>query len=201
MDALLHPEHLLETFGTIGLIAVIFAESGLLIGFFLPGDSLLFTAGLLASQGRLNLAVILLGCTVAAVAGDQVGYQFGARVGPTLFKRQDSRLFKQEYVEKAQSYFDRYGSRTIVLARFMPIVRTFAPVVAGVGKMPWRVFATYNVIGGVAWAAGVTMLGYVLGETIPDIDKYLLPAIAVIVVLSAAPVAFEIIRARREANK
>ena len=135
MDALLHPERPLETFGTIGLILVIFAESGLLVGFFLPGDSLLFTAGLLASQGKLNLAVIVVGCMVAAVVGDQVGYQFGQRVGPALFKREDSRLFKHEYVEKAQSYFDRYGSRTIVLARFIPIVRTFAPVVAGVGKM------------------------------------------------------------------
>lgn len=201
MDALLHPEHLLETFGTIGLILVIFAESGLLIGFFLPGDSLLFTAGLLASQGKLNMAVIVVGCMAAAVIGDQVGYQFGKRVGPALFKREDSRLFKREYVEKAQSYFDRYGSRTIVLARFIPIVRTFAPVVAGVGKMEYKTFATYNVAGGVLWAGGVTTLGYVLGETIPSIDKYLLPAIGVIVLLSVAPVAFEILRERRKNNK
>ena len=201
MDALLHPEHLLETFGTIGLLLVIFAESGLLIGFFLPGDSLLFTAGLLASQGKLNMAVILIGCMVAAVLGDQVGYQFGKRVGPALFRREDSRLFKQEYVEKAQSYFDRYGSRTIVMARFIPIVRTFAPIVAGVGKMEYRTFATYNVAGGVLWAGGVTTLGYILGETIPDIDKYLLPAIFVIVLLSVAPVAFEFLRERRKANR
>ena len=201
MDALLHPEHLLETFGTIGLLLVIFAESGLLIGFFLPGDSLLFTAGLLASQGKLNMAVILIGCMVAAVLGDQVGYQFGKRVGPALFRREDSRLFKQEYVEKAQSYFDRYGSRTIVMARFSPIVRTFAPIVAGVGKMEYRTFATYNVAGGVLWAGGVTTLGYILGETIPDIDKYLLPAIFVIVLLSVAPVAFEFLRERRKAYR
>ncbi|MBA2609796.1 MAG: VTT domain-containing protein [Actinobacteria bacterium] len=198
MSNLLNPHDLIETFGTIGLILVIFAESGLLIGFFLPGDSLLFTAGLLASQGKLNLAVIVIGCALAAVIGDQVGYQFGKRVGPTLFRRPDSRLFKQEYVEQAQGYFDRYGSRTIVLARFVPIVRTFAPIVAGIGTMKWRTFATYNVIGGVVWAAGVIMLGNILGKTVPSIDKYLLPAIAVIVFLSLLPVLLEIRRARRE---
>jgi membrane-associated protein len=197
MSTLLSPEHLLETFGTIGLIAVIFAESGLLIGFFLPGDSLLFTAGLLASQGKLNIVVIVVGCCIAAVVGDQVGYQFGARVGPALFRRPDSRFFKQEYVEKAQSYFDKYGSRTIVLARFVPIVRTFAPIVAGIGSMTWRTFATYNVVGGVLWGAGVTLAGYVLGETIPDVDKYLLPIIVLIVVVSAIPVGIEVLRARR----
>jgi membrane-associated protein len=198
METLLSPNHLIETFGTIGVIAVIFAESGLLIGFFLPGDSLLFTAGLLASQGKLNLGVVVVGCCVAAVAGDQVGYQFGARVGPALFRRQDSKFFKQEYVEQAQSYFDRYGSRTIVLARFVPIVRTFAPVVAGISSMKWRTFAAYNVIGGIAWAAGVTIAGNILGDTIPNIDKYLLPIIVLIVVVSAIPVGLEILRARRE---
>jgi membrane-associated protein len=194
---LLNPHDLISTFGTIGLIAVIFAESGLLIGFFLPGDSLLFTAGLLASQGKLNLGVILVGCCLAAVVGDQVGYQFGSRVGPALFRRRDSRLFKQEYVEKAQGYFDRYGNRTIVLARFVPIVRTFAPIVAGIGTMKWRTFAVFNLIGGVAWAAGVILAGQILGDTVPSIDKYLLPAIAVIVVLSLIPVMLEVRRARR----
>jgi membrane-associated protein len=192
------PEKLIEAVGTIGLFAVVFAESGLLIGFFLPGDSLLFTAGLLASQGKLNLPLILVGCFIAAVAGDQVGYAFGNRVGPALFRRPDSRFFKQEYVEKAQSYFERYGSKTIVLARFVPVVRTFAPIVAGVGSMQYRTFVTFNVVGGLLWAVGVTTLGYLLGETIPDIDKYLLPVIAVIVLLSVLPVAVEIMKARRE---
>jgi membrane-associated protein len=197
MSTLLSPSHLIETFGTLGVIAVIFAESGLLVGFFLPGDSLLFTAGLLASQGKLNIAVIVVGCCLAAVAGDQVGYQFGARVGPALFRRPDSRLFKREYVDRAQSYFDQYGSRTIVLARFVPIVRTFAPVVAGVGSMRWRTFAAYNLVGGVVWAAGVSLAGYVLGETVPSIDKYLLPIIALIVAVSLLPVVIEYLRARR----
>ncbi|HVV36532.1 MAG TPA: VTT domain-containing protein [Acidimicrobiales bacterium] len=197
MSTLLSPNHLIETFGTIGLLAVIFAESGLLIGFFLPGDSLLFTAGLLASQGKLNLGVIIVGCCAAAVLGDQVGYQFGARVGPALFRRQDSRLFKQEYVEQAQGYFDRYGSRTIVLARFVPVVRTFAPIVAGIGTMKWRTFAAYNLVGGVAWAAGVIVAGDILGDTVPSIDKYLLPVILLIIALSGIPVGLEILRARR----
>jgi membrane-associated protein len=197
----LNPHSLLETFGTVGLLAVIFAESGLLIGFFLPGDSLLFTAGLLSSQGKLNLAVILVGCFVAAVAGDQVGYQLGKRVGPPLFRRPDSRFFKLEYVDRAQSYFDRHGSKTIVMARFIPVVRTFAPIVAGVGKMPYRTFVTFNVLGGLLWAVGVTMLGYVLGTTVPSIDKYLLPAIALIIVISVLPVAIELLRARRKSTR
>ena len=193
------PDHLIETFGTIGLLLVIFAESGLLIGFFLPGDSLLFTAGLLASQNKfgLNIAVIVVGCALAAITGDQVGYQFGARVGPALFRRPDSRLFKQEYVEKAHNYFEEYGSRTIFLARFIPIVRTFAPVVAGVSEMPWRTFALYNVIGGLVWGAGVPIAGYLLGETIPDIDKYLLPIIFLIILLSVIPVLLEYRKAKR----
>jgi membrane-associated protein len=131
------------------------------------------------------------------VAGDQVGYQFGKRVGPALFRRADSRLFKQEYVEKAQEYFEKYGSRTILLARFIPVVRTFAPIVAGVGEMKWRTFATFNIVGGVVWGAGVPLAGFILGETIPDIDKYLLPIILLIAVASAMPVILEILRARR----
>src|SRR5688572_8913437 len=190
-------EKLIETVGTIGLFAIVFAESGLLIGFFLPGDSLLFTAGLLASQGKLNLPLILVGYFAAAVAGDQVGYAFGRRVGPALFRRPDSRFFKHDNVEKAQSYFERYGVKTIVLARFVPIVRTFAPIVAGVGSMEYRTFVRFNVLGGLLWAVGVTLLGYVLGDIVPDIDKYLLPVIVVIVLLSVLPVVIELRRARR----
>jgi membrane-associated protein len=192
---LLDPEKLLTTVGTIGLLAVVFAESGLLIGFFLPGDSLLFTAGLFAAQGRLNLAVILVGCFVAAVAGDQVGYAFGNRVGPSLFKRPDSRLFKQEYVEKAQSYFDRYGSKTIVLARFVPIVRTFAPIVAGVGTMRYRTFISFNVVGGLLWTQGIILLGYFLGN-VDWIHEHLEVAILGIVALSIVPIVVEALRAR-----
>jgi len=193
-----NPDTLIETFGTIGLFLIVFAESGLLIGFFLPGDSLLFAAGLLASRGLLNFPLILVGCFVAAVAGDQVGYLFGKRVGPALFRRPNSRFFRQKHLNKAQKYFEEEGPKTIVLARFIPIVRTFAPVVAGVATMPYRTFVTYNVVGGLLWAVGVTTLGYVLGETIPDIDKYLLPAVVVIVALSLIPIAREFVKMRRE---
>jgi membrane-associated protein len=196
------PKHLLETFGTIGLFLIVFAESGLFVGFFLPGDSLLFTAGVFAARGDLNFPVIALGCFIAAAAGDQVGYAFGNRVGPALFRRDDSRFFKKEYVEKAQGYFDRHGSKTIVLARFVPIVRTFAPIVAGVGKMPYRTFVTFNLIGALLWAVGVTTLGYTAGNAIgaDNIDKYLLPIILVIIAVSFIPVAIEVRRERRKSK-
>ena len=196
------PKQLLESFGTIGLILIIFAESGLLIGFFLPGDSLLFTAGLLAYQGHLNLAVILVGCFVAAVVGDQVGYLFGKKVGPSLFRRPNSRLFKQEYVERANQYFVEHGAKTILMARFVPVVRTFAPIVAGVGDMPYRTFLLFNVAGGLLWAVGVTLLGYFLGDAIgaDNVDKYLLPIIAVIIVLSLIPPFLEYRKHKRGAQ-
>ncbi len=183
------PQQLLRSFGTIGLILIIFAESGLLIGFFLPGDSLLFTAGLFASSGRLNIWVILIGCFVAAVVGDQVGYAFGKRVGPSIFNRPNSRLFKQEHVQRANEYFEEHGAKTIVMARFVPVVRTFAPILAGVGTMPYRTFLMFNLLGGFLWAVGVTLLGYFLGEQIgaDNIDKYLLPIIGVVIVLSLIP--------------
>jgi membrane-associated protein len=197
----LDPRDLLVTFGTIGLFLIVFAESGLFFGFFLPGDSLLFTAGLFAAQGILNLPLILVGCFVAAVAGDQVGYVFGQRVGPALFRRPDSRLFKQEYVTRAQAFFEKHGPKTIVLARFVPIVRTFAPILAGVGSMRYRTFVSYNLVGGFLWAVGVTLLGYGLGELIPNIDAYLLPIIAVIIGISLMPVFFEWWRRRRESAR
>lgn len=196
---LLSPSHLIETFGTIGLLLVVFAESGLLFGFFLPGDSLLFTAGVFAARGDLTLPVILVGVFGAAVLGDQVGYAFGRRVGPSLFRRPNSRIFKQAHVDKAQRWFDEHGPKTILLARFVPIVRTFAPIVAGVGHMRYRTFATYNVVGGLLWGVGITMLGFVLGETI-DIDRYLLPVVGLIVVASLVPVLVEVRRSRRHSS-
>ena len=191
-------KHLIETFGTIGLLVTIFAESCLI--FFLPGDTLLFTAGLLASQGKLNIAVVLIGSFVAAVAGNQVAYVVGNRIGPSLFKP-GSRLFKAEYVERANEYFDKYGSRTIVLARFVPAVRTFAPILAGIGTMRYRTFVTFNVVGALLWAIGVTLLGYTLGKTVHGIDKYLLPVILVIAAASAVPVILEIRRSRRATSR
>ena len=190
----MHPETLSEAFGTIGLFAIVFAESGLLFGFFLPGDSLLFTAGLLASEGALNFPVIVVGCAVFAIAGDQLGYLIGRRAGPALFRRPDSRLFHKKNVERAREYFEKNGPKTIILARFIPVIRTFAPVVAGVGQMNYRKFVTYNVVGGILWGSGVTTAGFLLGESIPDIDKWLLPIIGVIVMVSFVPVAMELLK-------
>ena len=193
----MHPESLIETFGTLGIFAIVFAESGLLIGFFLPGDSLLFTAGLLASRGFSNIALLMVGCAASAIIGDQVGYLIGRRAGPALFRRPDSRFFHQKNVERARKYFDEHGSKTIILARFVPVVRTFAPMVAGVAEMDYRRFVTFNVIGGVLWGAGVTLLGYLLGSTIHDIDRWLLPIIGLVVAVSFVPVIREVLKARR----
>ena len=197
----LDPHQIIQAFGpyaTVGLLLVVFAETGLLFGFFLPGDSLLFTAGVLASQGQLNIAVICTACFAAAVVGDQVGYVVGTRAGPRLFLRPDSRLFKQEYVERTRRFFERHGPRTVVLARFVPIVRTFVPVLAGVARMRYRTFVTFNIIGGFAWTVGVIMAGYALSEAIGDsIDQYVLPIIAAIVVVSLIPPLLEARRHRR----
>ena len=200
------PERLLEalgSFATIGLIAIIFAESGLLIGFFLPGDSLLFIAGLIAAGGSdlkisLSLPVILVGCALAAIIGDQVGYAFGKKVGPALFKRPDSRIFKQQYVVQADAFFDRHGAKAIVLARFTPIVRTFAPVLAGVGKMEYRRFVTYNIAGGLLWTQGCILLGYWFGN-VSFVKKNFEIVLISIVVLSIIPVVIEYLRHRKQA--
>ena len=199
----LDPERIIDTVGLLGIFAIVFAESGLLFGFFLPGDSLLFTAGFLASAPssvddslHLPLGPLLLGCFVFAVAGDQVGYVFGRRVGPALFSRPDSRFFKQENVDKAQGFFDKYGAKTIVLARFVPIVRTFTPIVAGVSRMNYRTFVTFNIVGGFLWAVGVTLLGYFLGQ-VDVIEENLEIAILTVVAISVTPIAYEFWKARK----
>ena len=191
---------LIKTVGYVGLFGIIFAESGLFIGFFLPGDSLLFTAGFLASvpgsDGNtvLSLPLLLIGCAIAAVLGDNVGYAFGRRIGRRFFQKEDSLLFKKKYVLKAQAFYEKHGGKTIVLARFMPIVRTFAPIVAGIGEMNYRLFFSSNLVGGLLWAIGVTLAGYFLGSAIPDVDKYLLPIVIVIIVVSVLPSALHILR-------
>ena len=200
----LDPERLIDVFGLLGIFAIVFAESGLLIGFFLPGDALLFTAGFFASSPssidealHLPLIPLILGIWIAAIVGDQVGYAFGKRVGPALFKRDDSRLFKQANVEKAEEFFDRHGPRAIVLARFVPIVRTFVPISAGVSNMDYRTFVRWNIIGGTIWAWGVTLLGYFLGQVDVIADNIELTIFAVVGV-SLLPIVFEVLKARRE---
>jgi len=191
----------LISLGYTGLFGVVFAESGLLIGFFFPGDSLLFTAGLLASQGTLNITVVIVGCVIAAIAGDSVGYAFGRRIGPRLFQREDSRFFKHSHLERAHAFYERHGGKTLILARFIPVVRTFAPIVAGIGQMKYRAFLSYNVVGGLLWAVGLPVLGYQLGERIPNIDRFILPILAVIVVISVLPPMWHVWRERRAQKK
>jgi membrane-associated protein len=202
----LDPKSLIDDVGLWGIFAVVFAESGMLIGFFLPGDSLLFTAGFLASGPasvdealHLPLGFLLVGTVVAAVAGDQVGYLIGRRAGPAVFTRPDSRLFKQENVERAHAFFDRYGAKTIVLARFVPVVRTFVPVVAGVSRMNYRTFVTFNLVGGFLWAIGVTLLGYFLGQ-VDAVEENLELAILTVVAISILPIALEAWRNRKRAR-
>jgi membrane-associated protein len=189
----------ISPYGEIVAWLIVFAETGLLVGFFLPGDSLLFTAGVLAGQSKLDLWLLLPGAFVAAVLGDQIGYLIGRRFGPPLFRRPDSRFLKQEYVDRTHAFFERHGPKAVVLARFVPVVRTFMPVAAGIGKMNHRVFTIYNVIGAFFWALGVTLLGYALGNAIGgNIDNYLLPLILVIIVLSLLPALFEWRRAKAQ---
>ncbi|MEW2113627.1 VTT domain-containing protein [Streptomyces sp. NPDC005474] len=198
----LDPDYLLDQFGIWGLLLIVFAESGLLIGFFLPGDSLLFTAGLLITAGTLDFPLwgaIALIC-LAAILGDQAGYMFGKKVGPSLFNRPDSRLFKQENVTKAHEFFEKYGPKSLVLARFVPIVRTFTPIIAGVSGMKYRSFLTFNVIGGVLWGAGVTLLGSWLGN-IDFVKKHIELILLLIVLLSVVPIIIEFARARSKAKK
>ncbi|HWW53340.1 MAG TPA: VTT domain-containing protein [Acidimicrobiales bacterium] len=188
----------LSPYGEVFAWFIVFAETGLLLGFFLPGDSLLFTAGVLAGQGHLQLWLLLPGAFVGAALGGEVGYEIGYRVGPRIFSRHESRFFKQEYVERTHEFFERHGSKAVLLARFVPVVRTFMPVMAGVGKMTRRVYTIYNLIGALVWAVGVTLLGYVLGNAIGgNIDNYLLPLIAVIILISFVPVFIEWRRTKR----
>jgi membrane-associated protein len=199
MPSFLDSQWLISTFGLIGILVLVFAESGLLVGFFLPGDSLLFTTGLLVAAGTYLHQPLWLMCTlisIAAVLGDQFGYAFGRRFGPALFRRPDSRLFKQENLTRAAAFFDRYGARSIVLARFVPIVRTFTPIVAGAGHMRYRRFLVYNAVGGTLWGCGVTILGYFLGQ-VAFVKSNIELILAGIVVVSVLPVVIELVRGRR----
>lgn len=194
-------EGLVRVGGLMALIVIVFAETGLLIGFFLPGDSLLVTAGLFAVSGHLELWSLFLFVSLAAIVGDAVGYFIGVRSGPRIFSREDSLLFHKKHLITTQEFYDRHGGITIVLARFMPILRTFAPVVAGVGQMRYSRFALYNVLGGIGWVVSMTSIGYFLGKTIPDIDKYIHVVIAAVIILSLVPGIVTFVRTRQRARK
>jgi membrane-associated protein len=180
------------------LTGIVFTETGLLIGFFLPGDSLLITAGLVAAAGGLNIWLLNGLLIVAAIVGDSVGYFIGARLGPRLFTREKSLLFNPRHIERTRAFYERHGAKTIVIARFVPIIRTFAPVVAGVGQMEYRRFLFYNVAGGVAWVSSMTWAGYLLGQTIPNIEKSIHWVVGVVIVLSVIPIGLEILKERRK---
>ena len=184
----------IKAVGYLGIFGIVFAESGLFIGFFLPGDSLLFTAGFLASQGFFNILPLMALCFLGAVLGDSFGYAFGRKTGPAIFNREDSLLFHKSHLEKAKLFYEKHGGKTIILARFMPIVRTFAPILAGVGEMRYKTFLSYNVIGGVIWGIGMPFLGYFLGNVIPDVDKYIVPMVIAIIILSFLPPVIHILK-------
>lgn len=178
--------------GYTALFAIIFSETGLMVGFFLPGDSLLVTAGLLAAAGRLDILTLNIILIPAAIIGDSLGYYIGSRLGPRLYARNDSLLFKRKHLERAKAFYEKHGGKTIVLARFVPVVRTFAPAVAGAAAMPYRTFLGYNVMGGMLWVAGLLNISYFAGRVVPDLDKFLLPIIAIVIIVSFIPAIIEL---------
>jgi len=193
----LDPLTLIHSLGLIGIFAIIFAESGLFFGFFLPGDSLLFTAGILASQNYLSIWFLVIGATLCAILGDNVGYWFGKKIGPKLFTNEDSFFWNKKHIEKSHIFFQKYGKKSIILARFMPIVRTFTPILAGVGKMEYKTFITCNIIGGALWVSLMSLLGFFFGKLIPNPDRYILPIVLFIIVLSLLPAIVEFIKSKR----
>ncbi|MBD3281954.1 DedA family protein [Candidatus Uhrbacteria bacterium] len=198
----LHNLEALITWGGYTVLSIIvFAESGLLFGFFLPGDSLLVTTGLLATQGYLNIWYLFFLLSFMAIAGDTVGYHFGKYTGPKIFRREKSILFAKDHLLKAKAFYDKHGGKTIILARFMPIVRTFAPIVAGVGEMPYKRFLAFNVIGGIGWVGSMLGLGYFLGETIPGVEEHLHIVIAIVVLLSISPGIYAYFKERSNRTK
>lgn len=180
-------EELVKTIGYLGIFFMVFAESGLFFGFFFPGDSLLFTAGFLASQEILNIKVLVPLVVIAAISGDQAGYWMGSRFAKWLMSRRESFFFKKKYINKAHDFYEKHGGKALILARFVPAVRTFVPIVAGMANMQYSKFVSFNLIGGILWGAGISLAGYFLGSLIPNVDRYLLPIILIIIIASVAP--------------
>lgn len=181
------PDTLIQTIGILGVALIIFAESGILLGIFFPGDSLLFAAGILASQGLINLPLLIIACMIASILGDQVGYFTGRKFGPKIFSRPGSRFLTPDHIEKSHAFYATHGKKTIILARFTPIIRTLAPIIAGIGNMDYKTFVSYNIIGGVLWTVSMTLLGFFLGTFLPHAKEYVLPIIVGIVLISLIP--------------
>jgi membrane-associated protein len=188
---------LIQLGGLLAICIIIFVETGLFVGFFLPGDSLLVTAGIFAAAGDLNVFAVLIGASICAVVGDQVGYWIGRRAGETLYRRPDSKVFKRKHLERAHAFYEKHGAKTIVLARFVPIVRTFAPAVAGAAAMEYHRFVFYNIAGGILWVFSTVLLGYFLGRSVPNIDDHIHIVIAVVIFLSTIPIMIELYRSRQ----
>jgi len=191
---MLNPLFLIQTVGIIGVIFIIFAETGLFFGFFFPGDSLLFTAGLLASQDVLNIWVLFVCCVISAILGDSVGYWSGKKYGRKFFNKDKNFFFKKKRLEDAENFYKKHGKFTIIIARFIPVIRTFAPIVAGIGNMNYKIFISFNIIGGVFWVFLMLFSGYFLGEIIPNPDEYILPIIFLIIIISFFPIFFKLIK-------
>lgn len=184
---------LLASGGLLVIALILFAETGLLLGFFLPGDTLLLAAGILAAAGTFSLATLLPVIVISTILGNIVGYEIGHRAGPKLFKKKDNKIFRHEYLERAELFYEKHGGKTILFARFIPIIRTFAPIVAGIGNMDKKLFNFYNVVGGLVWGIGVTLIGYFFGQRIPNLDHYILPVILAVVIISfLSPLAHKI---------
>jgi membrane-associated protein len=194
-------DHIIQTGGLLLIAAIIFGESGLFIGFFFPGDTLLLSAGVFAAAGKLNLASVIIVVAIAAILGDNLGYHIGKRYGRRLFKKPDGVVFRQEHIERAETFYNKYGSKTMLFAHFVPVIRTFAPATAGAGKMNYRNFVIFDAIGDIAWAVIVTLVGYWFGSKIHNLDHYILLAVVVVVVATLAPTIYHLIKAYLEKRK
>lgn len=193
--------HLIQAGGLLLIALIIFGESGMFIGFFFPGDTLLLSAGVFAAQGHLNIVTTILVIAAAAIAGDNVGYHIGKRYGRKLFRKPDGLIFRQEYLQRAELFYETYGSKTMLFAHFVPVVRTFAPPVAGIAHMPYKKYFLYDAIGDTVWAVVVTMVGYWFGTKIPNIDHYILAAVGAVMVITLGPTLYHVVKAILEKRK
>lgn len=187
-------DSIIQSGGLLAIGFIVFAETGLLVGFFLPGDTLLFAAGVFAATGKLNIIALLATVIISSVVGNNVGYQIGKRTGHLIFNKEDGIFFRKDYLERAQTFYEKYGGKTIVFARFIPVVRTFAPVVAGIGEMNYPSFVRYNILGGVLWGGGMTLLGFLFGNKIPHVTDYVLPIFIVANIITWSPVVYHVLK-------
>jgi membrane-associated protein len=193
--------HIIQSGGLVLLAIIVFAEVGLFLGFFLPGDTLLIAAGIYAHEGHLSIIQVILVCIVASILGDNLSYQIGKRLGPTVFRKPDGLIFRKDHIEKAENFYTKYGAKTLLIAHFLPVVRTFIPLLAGVAKMPRRRFMAFNAVGDIAWSVIIPLLGYYVGSRIPNIDNYILAVLLFAIVATLAPTLYHVIRIKMRQRK